>query len=301
MLLILPVEKSTGRVNDNLVISFFKQGYDKPAELIFKPNETTFSSPENILKNFPVMPSFENMLYKDDENYIIGYMTRASEIKNLVNTSIVESHVYDFYVMVKLTNINSYNLFKSLLLSSNGININPETELDVGDYFNNPEKFHPHTTRFENLLKEFEFYKQVLLREYEKIDYIDEIKVFNEVNGLLESNSFNIKVEVINILEELLELTNIAEPRELASEIYEKYFKNNLKEDIEEKEIVDAFADINVFSIGAMLKLKYEPNCVLKEVSKHINSRKGMLIDGKFVKDKKHKMYETDFTKCKTR
>jgi len=51
------------------------------------------------------------------------------------------------------------------------------------------------------------------------------------------------------------------------------------------------------------MKLGYEPECVLNEVAKEINSRVGSIIDGKFIKDKspeaRAKWYKADYEKCK--
>jgi len=66
---------------------------------------------------------------------------------------------------------------------------------------------------------------------------------------------------------------------------------------------VDAFADIVVFAIGAMMKLGYDPEKVLGEVGKEINSREGEMMNGKFEKylDDAHKAkwYKADFTECR--
>jgi predicted HAD superfamily Cof-like phosphohydrolase len=65
---------------------------------------------------------------------------------------------------------------------------------------------------------------------------------------------------------------------------------------------VDGFADIIVFSVGAIIKMGYEPKCVLAETLKEINSRTGKIIDGKFIKDTseeaKKRWYKADHSKC---
>ena len=67
--------------------------------------------------------------------------------------------------------------------------------------------------------------------------------------------------------------------------------------------MVDAFGDIIVFCTGAIYKLGYDTDKVMKEVLKEIESRKGEVKDGKFEKFKtpeaKAKWYKADFTKCK--
>lgn len=64
-------------------------------------------------------------------------------------------------------------------------------------------------------------------------------------------------------------------------------------------DIVDAYCDIIVFSIGAILKLGYNPEKALLEVGKEINSREGSMVDGKFEKDlsdeAKAKWYKADY------
>ena len=129
---------------------------------------------------------------------------------------------------------------------------------------------------------------------------INEIKRFQK-DRLLDKQSFNHKTEVIHILEELLETIGYESlyARDKATEIYEKHF---YLEPREKEELVDAFADIIVFAIGSIMKLGYEPECVLEEVAKEINSRVGKIIDGKFVKDTspeaKAKWYKANYNKC---
>lgn len=121
---------------------------------------------------------------------------------------------------------------------------------------------------------------------------------WNRERGLL-NKEFNHQREVSFIVEELLESTgnhdsitarNKAE--EIAGDIVTPdYF--------DEKKIVDAFADIIVFSTGVIAKLGYNPDSVMDEVYKEINSRTGTMIDGKFVKDPEATKYIADFTNCK--
>ncbi len=63
--------------------------------------------------------------------------------------------------------------------------------------------------------------------------------------------------------------------------------------------IVDAYCDIVVFAIGAILKLGYDPEKALLEVAKEINSREGSMVDGKFEKDlspeAQAKWYKADY------
>jgi predicted HAD superfamily Cof-like phosphohydrolase len=129
---------------------------------------------------------------------------------------------------------------------------------------------------------------------------IKEIKRFQK-DRLLDKQDFIHKVEVMHILEELLETIGYESlyARQKAEDIYEKYFRFEPRE---KKELVDAYADIIVFAIGSIMKLGYEPECVLNEVAKEINSRVGSIIDGKFVKDTseeaKKNWYKANYDRC---
>jgi len=122
---------------------------------------------------------------------------------------------------------------------------------------------------------------------------------------LLDKQPFDFKTEVLNILEELVEMTGeeSAAARRIAKDIFKNYFENKLI--VDKEELVDCFADIQVFSIGSIMKLGYNPKCVLTEVGRVINSRVGRIIDGKFVKDKSPeavaKWYEANFSKCEVK
>ena len=131
-------------------------------------------------------------------------------------------------------------------------------------------------------------------------DSIDGIIKFQK-DRLLDKQPFNFETEVLHILEELVEMLGYESlyAREKAKTIYQ-HFRNH--EPVEKEKLVDAFADIIVFAIGCIMKLGYEPKCVLNEVSKEINSRVGSIIDGKFVKDKspeaRAKWHKASFDKC---
>ncbi len=66
---------------------------------------------------------------------------------------------------------------------------------------------------------------------------------------------------------------------------------------------VDAFNDIIVFAVGAIMKLGYDPMKTSVETLREINSRKGEIVNGKFekYKDDKHKAlwYKADYSNCK--
>jgi len=133
------------------------------------------------------------------------------------------------------------------------------------------------------------------------VDPIAEIERFQR-DRLLDKQPFNFKTEVLNILEELVEMTGeeSGAARKVAEEIFENYFKDKLI--VDRDALCDCFTDIQVFSIGSIMKLGYDPKCALAEVGREINSRVGRIIDGKFVKDKspeaKAKWYKADFSKC---
>jgi len=121
---------------------------------------------------------------------------------------------------------------------------------------------------------------------------------WNNERGLIE-RGFNHKNEISFIIEELLESTGKYDSitaREESIRIAETITNN---EDVNKEEIVDAFADIIVFATGAIAKVGYDPDKVMNEVFKEIDSRKGKMIDGKFVKDLDVEMYKSDFSICK--
>lgn len=144
-------------------------------------------------------------------------------------------------------------------------------------------------------------------------NYPEELIRFNE-ERLLDKQEFDLKVESTNILEELLEAHGVQDDadRTYSKEVYKelillvdkvkKHDRYSYKETTED-DIIDAFADINVFSFGAISKQEVNPIIVMDEVAKEINSRTGMIIDGKFTKDKsdeaKAKWYKANFDKAR--
>ena len=121
---------------------------------------------------------------------------------------------------------------------------------------------------------------------------------WNRERGLLKKE-FNHQKEVSFIIEELLEstgnhdsITARTKAEEIATDIVTPdYF--------DDEKVIDAFADIIVFSTGVIAKLGYDPDKVMDEVYKEINSRKGELIDGKFVKNPEATKYIANFSDCK--
>jgi len=140
---------------------------------------------------------------------------------------------------------------------------------------------------------------------------INNIMKFQTDRGL-DKQPFDWSNETINITEELLEAKGYDVPknqrgflRGLADYMRARTATNAaitwLKPS--KHDMVDAFGDIIVFCVGAIMKLGFNPEKVLVEVSKEINSRQGRIINGKFEKYLPHqigyeKPYKADFTEC---
>ena len=139
---------------------------------------------------------------------------------------------------------------------------------------------------------------------------ISEIMRFQSERGL-DKQKFEWYNEVMNITEELLEAKGYDVPKQ------QRYWLKDLAVYIRAKtagnaavkwlrpskhDTVDAFADIIVFCVGAIMKLGFDPEIVLQEVAKEINSREGKMVNGKFEKDlsdtAKAKWYKASFTKA---
>ena len=139
---------------------------------------------------------------------------------------------------------------------------------------------------------------------------IKEIMRFQSDRGL-DKQSFDWTNETMNITEELLEAKGYIVPKD------QREFLRGLTDYIRARtggnfaiawlkptkhDMVDAFADIIVFCVGAIQKLGYDPEKVLVEVAKEINSREGEMKNGKFEKftDVKsvRKWYKAEFTKA---
>jgi hypothetical protein len=121
---------------------------------------------------------------------------------------------------------------------------------------------------------------------------------WNKERGL-DKLPFDLVKEVSFIFEEALESSGrytSESAREKAQEMAEKMVGGS---EADPDAVVDAFADMIVFAVGAMLKAGYDPSLVVVETFKAINSRTGKLIDGKFVKDPDVVRYEPDYSICK--
>lgn len=126
--------------------------------------------------------------------------------------------------------------------------------------------------------------------------HIDEIIRFNTDRGLdkLPTTDFDV---VAYIIEEILELKDFTseDARIPGAELANAIDAMNTYACTDE-EAIDAFADIVVYCIGHMYRKGYNPELVLDEVAKEINSGVGEIIDGKFTKSKR--TYKADYTKA---
>ena len=131
------------------------------------------------------------------------------------------------------------------------------------------------------------------------MNFVDEIKRFNKDRGLL-NKPFMLINETRMQLEEVLEPYDVKVGL-LVEDIIEEIDCTNVASI---HEVIDSMADQVVVAIGTMLKYGYDPELVMLEVTKEINSRVGSIDDnGKFQKDKspeaKANWYQADYTKCK--
>ena len=120
---------------------------------------------------------------------------------------------------------------------------------------------------------------------------------WNEEKKIL-SLKFNYEKEVSFIIEELLESTGKFDSdsaREKSQEISLEILKNGTGTT---EKIVGSFADIIVFSTGAIIKNGYDPEKVVNEILKKIESRTGKIIDGNFIRDINIKTYKENFSNC---
>ena len=130
-----------------------------------------------------------------------------------------------------------------------------------------------------------------------------------QTDRALDKQRYDAVNEHINIVEELLESIGFDVPKDNRAALAFAWVKFTLElrdariclhggEPFDDEK-ADAYADIIVFAVGALLKLGYDPESTLLEVSKEINSRTGSMVNGKFEKDLSAKVYKADFTKCK--
>ena len=138
---------------------------------------------------------------------------------------------------------------------------------------------------------------------------IDELTRF-QIDRQLHLQPYNVLNEHTNIVEELLESCGYDVPKEKREELSEAWdaFIGKLYEDsvitinepVSTHDQIDAYGDIIVFAVGAISKLGYDPEKVLVEIAKEINSREGVMINGKFEKyvdkESRNKWHKANFT-----
>lgn len=141
------------------------------------------------------------------------------------------------------------------------------------------------------------------------VNPIEAIIEYQVIRGM-DRQPFDVVNENTNIVEELLEAQGYDIPKEERPMLKRRWFSFAAATEAKNKVavmtaamIVDAYCDVIVFAIGAILKLGYDPVKALEECAKEINSRTGTIIDGKFEKDlskkAKEKWYKADYEKCR--
>ena len=151
-------------------------------------------------------------------------------------------------------------------------------------------------------------------------DPITEMKRF-QTDRNLDKMEFDNLNETTMLLEEIFEGFGFDTPKNNRARLKEEFQKwmttlyrkqvilsdaSKLTEDGEVRweELVDSTCDMIEISIGKLLKLKAVPELSLLEMAKEINSRKGTIIEGKFVKFKEGELgyeptYTADYSTCK--
>ena len=108
------------------------------------------------------------------------------------------------------------------------------------------------------------------------------------------------KDEIKNIIEETCETFELT--RDEAEDITDNIVAMSDNYIAHDNDKVDAYFDICVYAIGAMMKLGYDPIKVFDEGLKEINERTGAYDEqvGKWVKQpKKPNAYKADYSKAK--
>ena len=130
---------------------------------------------------------------------------------------------------------------------------------------------------------------------------IEQIKEWQS-SRKLDKMPYNHENESINILEEVFESDgyNSEFARDFANEVTAEYKLYGL--DSTPEQHIDAYFDICVYVIGAMMKLGFDPVKVFDEGLREINDRTGEYdeIVGKWVKNKtKANPYKADYSKAR--
>ena len=138
---------------------------------------------------------------------------------------------------------------------------------------------------------------------------ISEIVRF-QVDRELDRKEYDSYNEHVNIVEELIESVGFDVPKDKREKLKLRWigFVESLYRDstitgttLSVNCQVDAYCDVIVFAVGALMKLGVNPELALLETAKEINSREGKMINGKFEKDlsdeAKAKWYKADYSK----
>ncbi len=113
-------------------------------------------------------------------------------------------------------------------------------------------------------------------RDLDKKDFIDINENTSIIEELLESIGLNVPKENRPALKQAWECFVSDVQYDSIANIPSSLFNDNEK--------ADAYCDIIVFAVGALLKLGYNPKLALTEAGKEINSREGSMIDGSLKK-----------------
>jgi len=133
------------------------------------------------------------------------------------------------------------------------------------------------------------------------MNVISEIVKF-QTDRELDKKPYSAINEHTNIVEELFESVGLDIPKGFRDELSAAISEMSLEMDciinptetqeekaeklklLSDNDRCDAYCDVIVFAIGALLKLGYDPEKALAETAKEINSRQGEMINGKFEK-----------------
>ena len=119
-----------------------------------------------------------------------------------------------------------------------------------------------------------------------KSNVIDKVIKWNKDRNL-DKKEFNLIQEVSYLYSEILELSGleIKDHDKVAYDYINKLFINNKNNNLTNEDIADGFGDIIIFSIGALLKLGFDPNKVI-DIINQANEKKSSATNqiGKIVK-----------------
>jgi len=128
---------------------------------------------------------------------------------------------------------------------------------------------------------------------------------WNMERGLIKTpGDVNLLNEMSFITEELIEMGTLLESedaRKIAKAHAELMYEKTVEHTPEQ--VVDAAGDIIVFATGLIRKMGYDVDKTMEEVLREIESRRGTIIEGKFVKDKSQAAqalwYKANFSNAK--